>query len=116
MMPASSTQQDLAVPTMYDATMTGCLDTVRRAVAVLGQVPEVAWLCVFPATAPDRLPRVHVMVKDPEVVRGLARLDAAPSGVPAFADHPTDPSWAGRIGGVWLHVAVDFPPSSEGVA
>lgn len=86
----------------------GCAETVRRAAELLGAAPGVTYLSVSPASGSRPIPRVHVLVDGPAYVRDLAGLAAGPGPVPAFYDHDTDPSWAGRVNGVWLHVSVDF--------
>lgn len=102
-------------PTAPGQSITSCLEAVTRADRALGQLSGVTWVCVFPATSPERPPRVHVMVQHPHTVRSLAGLPAEPGALPPFCDHPTDPSWAGRVNGIWLHVAVDFDRPHQGV-
>lgn len=86
-----------------------CGEAVRRAHDVLGNAPGVTWLCVFPACGMRDVARVHVMVACGQYVHALAEVSADAQAVPAYSDGDgrTDPSWAGRINGIWLHVAVD---------
>jgi hypothetical protein len=86
-----------------------CGEAVRRAHDVLGNATCVTWLCVFPAGGMRDVARVHVMVDCCQYVHALAELSAEAENVPAYSDGNgrTDPSRAGRINGIWLHVTVD---------
>ena len=83
-------------------------DAIWRAAEVLGNVPGVTWVNVFPAQDADGSPRVHVMVETAEFIRALAGLPADSGDPLAFFEGRDGPSWQGRINGIWLHVAVDW--------
>ena len=95
---------------LQNGGMADYLDVVRRAADVLGNASAVTWISVVPTAADDLIARAYVHADHPDYVRRLADLpdEEKPGGVPAFRDHPTDPTWAGRINDIWLHVAVDF--------